>query len=105
MDIRSAAENLGLTEDSYRSLLEIFVRESRADLRRLRAAMAAGDSVGVAEAAHSLRGAAGNLDLEEITLPAGKLESRARAGSLEGASAFLALLAARLETLAGLIAP
>jgi HPt (histidine-containing phosphotransfer) domain-containing protein len=103
MDIKVAAENIGLDEASYRDLLNIFVQSSREDLERLRAALAESDSAGVADAAHSLRGAAGNLDLREISHLAGELESRARGGSLEDASQSLEALKAHLETVAGAV--
>ena len=101
IDIHALAERLDLDEASCRDLLGIFVRESRKDLERLRAALAAADCDGVAEAAHSLRGAAGNLDLKEIMLPADKLERGARNGSLENSAGLIADLSARLESLAG----
>jgi HPt (histidine-containing phosphotransfer) domain-containing protein len=104
MDIHALAENLGLDEAAYRGLLEVFVRESREDLKRLIAALAEGDCIGAAEAAHSLRGAAGNLDLREILLLAGELESRAREGSLEKLSGLVETASAHLEALAGCIA-
>ncbi len=103
MDIKTAAENIGLDEASYRDLLNLFVQSSREDLERLRAALAESDSTGVADAAHSLRGAAGNLDLGEIFHLAGELESRARGGSLENAAQSLETLKAHLETVAGAV--
>jgi len=104
MDIHTLAERLDLDEASCRDLLELFVRESRKDLKRLRAALAAADCGGVAEAAHSLRGAAGNLDLKEIMLLADKMESGARSGSLEKSAGLIRQLTVSLDNLAGEIA-
>jgi HPt (histidine-containing phosphotransfer) domain-containing protein len=101
MDIHALAERLDLDEASCRELLKIFVEESRKDLERMRAALATADCGGVAEAAHSLRGAAGNLDLKEIMLLADKLERGAGRGSLDNSAGLIGELIVRLENLAG----
>ncbi len=84
MDAGRWAESLGLEENEFRELFDLFVQAGRTDLNQLDKAIAGGDSEAAAEAAHSLKGAAANLDFEEIRLPAQQIEKCARENRLDG---------------------
>lgn len=84
MDIKALAEDLGLDEEDYRELLDLFVETGKADLEKLNAAIAAGDLQQGTFAAHSLKGAAGNIGLAEFSDTASFIEEATRRGSFEG---------------------
>jgi HPt (histidine-containing phosphotransfer) domain-containing protein len=61
MDLKEFADNLGLEEDEFFQIMELFVETSASDLSKMTAAVDGGDMVRVVEAAHSIKGASGNL--------------------------------------------
>jgi len=83
MDIRYLAENLGLEEAEYLELLELFIETGVSDLDKLQSAISAGDSEQARGAAHSLKGAAGNMGLMEIYNLAKEIEEKTIDGQLE----------------------
>jgi len=85
MKILELAENLGLEEDEFLEMLDLFVEVSISDLSRLKAAFEKGEEEEVVEASHSIKGAAINLGLDEIAEVAEGIETNARAGRLVGA--------------------
>ena len=66
MDFRKLGEKLGLDEEEYRELIELFIETGTADLQKLKIAMEQGDLAGVGSSAHSVKGASGNLGLMDI---------------------------------------
>lgn len=83
MNFRKSLERLGLDEDEYLELIELFVETSRSDINKLRSAINGGDTKKASEIAHSLKGAAVNLGLEAFLELAGKIEETVRDGKLE----------------------
>jgi HPt (histidine-containing phosphotransfer) domain-containing protein len=84
MNIKELAENLGLEEDEFLDLVELFVETSASNLTDLAKALETGDAEEVVKASHSLKGAAGNLGFQEIYERAKLIEINARQGILEG---------------------
>ena len=78
MNFKELAENLGLEEDEYLEIIELFIETVISDLDKLRTAIEEGDAGKAADAAHSMKGAAGNLGLEEIQEAARRTEEEAR---------------------------
>jgi HPt (histidine-containing phosphotransfer) domain-containing protein len=78
MNIAQLAGDLELTEEEYRSILELFVETSRSDLAAIKAAVAIGDAQSASRAAHSLKGAAANLGLSEMSSTAHEIEEKSR---------------------------
>ena len=103
MDIKKLAEDLGLEEEEYRELVELFIDRGRSDLDELQTALGAGDAEKAASVAHSIKGAAGNLGFMEIYEEAREIESQALEGSLEGAEASAHALRKNLEGIPSLI--
>ncbi len=66
MDFVKLGEKLGLDEEEYRELIELFIETGTADLQKLKTAMEQGDMEGVGSSAHSMKGASGNLGLMDI---------------------------------------
>jgi len=80
-------------------LVAIFLQDYPRQLERLRRALGEGDAPGVARAAHSLKGAAGNLAAEGVVAAAKRLEAMGRAGELAGAEETLRQLEGEIERL------
>ena len=103
MNIKELAGNLGLEEEEYLELVELFIDRGRSDLDELQAALGAGDVEKVASAAHSLKGAAGNLGFVEIYKDAAMIESQALGKSMEGSEALMRSIIKNVEKIALLI--
>ena len=86
MNCKELAENLGLEEEEYLELLELFVETTASNLDRLQSGIAKGDSGEVSEAAHTIKGSSANLGLMEIAESAKGIEEKARQNDLEGAA-------------------
>jgi HPt (histidine-containing phosphotransfer) domain-containing protein len=67
MNLRFLSRDLGLDEAECTELIKLFVETSRADLAKLKACLASGDTRLACSAAHSLKGAALNMGLAEIS--------------------------------------
>lgn len=103
MDIKALAENLGLEEDEYLELADLLVDTGMADLSTMESAIESGDLVAAAKAAHSLKGASGNLGMMDIYELARTIEAGLRnndAGSVEGP---LKEIKSKLATLAQVV--
>jgi HPt (histidine-containing phosphotransfer) domain-containing protein len=85
MDYKALASNLGLEENEYFEMLDLFVEVSLSDINRLEAGLKEANSEGVLEAAHSIKGAAINLGLKEFADLAMAVEMKARDKDLDGA--------------------
>jgi len=69
---------LGLEEDEYLELVELFVETSKTDLKNLRSAINNKDMEMIARIAHSLKGVAMNLGLDGFIELAKTIEKTAR---------------------------
>jgi len=84
MNVKELSENLGLEEDEFLDLVELFVETSASNLTDLAKALETGNAEEVVKASHSLKGAAGNLGFQEIYERAKFIETNARQEILEG---------------------
>ena len=100
MNIKELAENLGLEEDEYLELIELFIDTGMIDIERLRSAIEEGNAEEAAQASHSLKGASGSLGLMEIYNVALKSEEEARNNSLDVLAESLQTLKGQLNSLA-----
>ena len=101
MDFKMLAGNLGLDEEEYMELIELFVERGMSDLDKLEDAIRSGNADDAADAAHSMKGAAGNLGIMDFYESAAKIEMEAREGSLEKFSGAIQSLRNSLEAIAG----
>ncbi|MCK5509132.1 MAG: Hpt domain-containing protein [Desulfobacterales bacterium] len=86
MNFKELAENLGLEEDEFREIVELFLEISDTDLHKLRSAIDQEDTQQVVEAVHSIKGASGNLGFMAISEKAKDVEIKAREKDLSGAN-------------------
>jgi len=100
MDFAQLAANLGLEEDEFIELVELLLSTAPNDLGNLRAALENDDVGAVAGAAHTIKGATGNLGFADLAAIAGEIEDQARMGLLEGLNARVEALARGLDDLA-----
>ena len=100
MDIRQLAENLGLEEEEYLELIGLFIETGMSDLNKLQSAIREGSAEKAVSAAHSIKGAAGNLGLMELYEAAKEIEDKARDGQLERAAEAAQALKKKLDVIA-----
>ncbi len=77
MNFKALGEKIGLEEDEYRELVELFLKTGMADHDRLKGAFDAGDAQQVARSAHTIRGAAGNMGIMNVHDVAKRVEMAA----------------------------
>ena len=84
MDFLKLAENLGLDEDEFIELAELFIATGLSDLKGLKDAIEHKNEKGIIGKSHSIKGASGNLGFMDIYELAKKIEADARDGVLKG---------------------
>jgi HPt (histidine-containing phosphotransfer) domain-containing protein len=84
MNIEELAENLGLDEEEFVEILELYVETTSTDLEELKAAIAAKDAESAHKKSHSIKGSSGNMGLTELFEKAKAIDDRARVNSLDG---------------------
>lgn len=99
MDIKALADNLGLEEDEYLELLDLLVETGMVDLSKMESAVKAGDPEEAGKAAHSIKGASGNLGLMDIYELAKAIEAEIRNDNLESVKNQVKEIREKLETL------
>jgi len=99
MDFNELAERLGLEQDEFMELIELFLETGGADLEKIQSALQQGDGEQVVQAAHSLKGASGNLGFMKIYDAAREVEEKARNDSLEGIEVAAKAISAKFEEL------
>ena len=103
MNFTALAENVGLEEDEFIEMAELFVETSVSDLQRLQSAVDQENMEEVLEAAHSIKGASGNMGFMEIYEVARGLEMNARENKLDGAVEAVGSIKEKLDLIRGTI--
>lgn len=103
MDIKTLADDLGLDEDEYLELVDLLVDTGMADLSNMESAVKAGDADTAARAAHSIKGASGNLGIMDVYELAKAIEAELRNNNLTAIEGQLKEIREKLETLAKLV--
>lgn len=99
MDIETLAANQGFTTEEFLGILEVFVDVARSDVARMADAIDRKDAPEAGDAAHSLKGAAGNLGFFDLFEAAQKTEHLARAEDLTRAQEALSDVRRILEAI------
>ena len=99
MNFNEMAENIGLDEQDFREMAELFVSVGETDLEKLRDAWANRNCQGVVMSAHSLKGASANLGFNDIYEIAKRVEADARAQKLDGADEAIGKIAQKLTSI------
>ena len=95
-----AKEQSGDDPDLLVELLTLLSDSSRSDLQKIKDGLACGDSQAVADAAHSIKGAAASLGIEGLRDVAYDIEKKGRENRLAAIDiADLSELVTKLETL------
>lgn len=97
MDLKALGERLGLDEDEFLEIVEIFIDTADEDIQKLEAANSEKNCEAVSEAAHSLKGSAGNLGFEELSEISSQVEKGARNNDIEGLSERLPVFIEKLN--------
>lgn len=99
MDFQDLASRLGIDDEDFMELVELFVTTTRSDIEKIKKGVSEADSDQVAAASHSVKGAAGNLGFDEMFELAKNMEQQARTGNLDGFNTMIADLEAKVDTL------
>ncbi|NNG01937.1 MAG: Hpt domain-containing protein [Desulfobacteraceae bacterium] len=99
MDFKVLGDNLGLEEDEFRELAELFVETGRDDFIKLNDAISNKDTDQIRTTAHTLAGAAGNLGLMDIHEPAKKIEMDAINNREDDLASLAAVVKERMDEL------
>ena len=83
MNSKKMSEKLGLEEDEYLELVELYIETSKSDLINLQSAINSKNMEMIAGIAHSLKGAAMNLGLDDFLELAKSIEKSSRDRELE----------------------
>ncbi len=97
MNYKEICDNLGLEEEEYIELLQLFVETGNADLQRLQTALTELDWQQVLSSAHTLKGASGNLGLTDIHESAAQIERHAADRQIEPLTREVQQLAAQMK--------
>ena len=103
MNFKALAKVLELDEEEYLDFIKLFIQVSKSDLDILLRAVKEGRAETAAAAAHSIRGASGNLRLADLHETAKQIEEKGRQGILEGVAESAHLLTEELKRLGELI--
>jgi len=103
MNFKELSKNLGLEEEEYIELFELFVETGMADLNELWIAIDMSTAEKAARIAHSLKGAALNLGLNEFHELAETIGKTARSGQLEKTAQTAKTYQEKLDAVAGLV--
>jgi HPt (histidine-containing phosphotransfer) domain-containing protein len=87
MNFKALGEKIGLEEDEYRELAELFLETGRVDFEQMKTALDAADADEVSRRAHTLRGASGNLGIMAVHEVAKRIEMAAIDNRLDDAAA------------------
>jgi HPt (histidine-containing phosphotransfer) domain-containing protein len=103
MNFRKLSKNLGLEEEEYIELFELFVETSMEDLNKLWFAIDIASTEKVGNIAHSLKGASLNLGLNEFQEIAEAIGKTARDGQLEKTAQLAKTLQEKLDNVARVV--
>ena len=105
MQIKELADNLGLNEDEFMEMVELYLDTSHADFSEMEAAIAAGNAEKLAERAHSIKGASGNLGFTDVYESAKIIEKASRDGVLDSVNKTMADLKNHLAAITSQYTP
>ena len=99
MDFKYLASRIGIDDEDFMELVELFITTTLSDLDKIKQGMAANHPEDVGAAAHSIKGAAENMGFESMSELAKKMEFQAKAGSLENFDAYILDLETQVKEL------
>jgi HPt (histidine-containing phosphotransfer) domain-containing protein len=103
MNFKELADNLELEVDEYRELIELFVETGSDDFNNIQDALARNDSEQVMRSAHTIKGAAGNLGLMQVSETAKIIEENAISNQLDDLESAVQRLKSQLDEIQAFI--
>ena len=99
MNFKELGESIGLDEDEYIEMIELFVESGEEDLQKLEIAIKEANAEKAHEASHSIKGSSGSLMLDAIYEIAKSMDDILRTGEFENVEEMLNNLRSEYETL------
>ena len=99
MELEKLAERLGLDVEDIRELFELYVETTTSDLAELKGAIETKDAQLAHAKAHSIKGASGNLGIDEMYNQAKEIDDLARVNSLDGLENMVQVLEDKFNSL------
>lgn len=99
MDFKAMAKSLDIDEKDFFELVQLLVDTSHSDLKNLEQGLTMASNHKVIQAAHSIKGAAGNLGFTDISTMAAKIETLADQGKLDQIKAEAAIIQKALDSI------
>jgi HPt (histidine-containing phosphotransfer) domain-containing protein len=96
MNLKVLGESLGLEEDEFIEIVELFLETAIDDIHKLEEALTTGNCEAAADAAHSLKGASGNLGFMAISDLSATIENQARNACMDSLPSAIPTLGAML---------
>jgi histidine phosphotransfer protein HptB len=103
VNFKALGADLGLEEDEFRELMELFVETEKRDLQLLANGLEASDIDQITRCAHTIKGASGNLGLAEFSAVADTIEQHALNHRLEEAAQAFAALKQQFDAIQSLM--
>ena len=97
MDINSLSESIGIDVDTYLMILTMFYEKTIEDMDAIETAVHECKSDQAARGAHSIKGAAGTLALDDISDLAKEIEEKGREDLLEEIPPLMSLLREKIK--------
>ena len=101
--LASLADTVELSPSDYRPLLQAFIEQTAVDLEGIRTGIEKRDIRSISERIHSIKGAALNLGLSEISRLTEKMSSLNKAEDMEGVKEHLYSCSKEVDTLMRLL--
>jgi len=99
MNFKEIGERIGLDEDEYIEMIELFVESGGEDLQKLEAAIKEADAEKAHEASHSIKGSSGSLMPDAIYEIAKSMDDILRIGKFDNVEEMLNKLKGEYETI------
>ena len=103
MNLKDLAQDLGLEDDEFLEIVELYIETSDSDFDKIQSAIDQGNAQIILEAAHSIKGASGNFGFMKAYEAAGKIELEARKGQIAAAAETAKILEKELIQIKSLI--
>jgi len=99
MDFKDLASRLGIDDDDFIELVELFVTTTLSDIAKIQKGVDDNSPADAAAASHSIKGASGNLGFDDIFALSRDMEMQAKQGSLEKFDQYIGDLEKMLDTI------
>lgn len=96
MDLKEMASLIGLEEDEFFEIVQLFLDTAVSDIKKIETAKSSSDCDKIAEAAHSLKGAAANLGFTDLSEISAEVESDARNQRVDNLERAILMLSEKL---------